>query len=354
MKVLILYNKLFHYRIDIFNELASYCDLEVLYTLDDRYVESEIRFSRRKLEYYKIGRFFFHKENIHLIASRFDVVVIYGDISWLSFMSLLFRKNKSYKTILWTIGVSASYEKKLDQNRRWDKIRNFIYDKADALIFYSDYPVEKYIKNKFNPQKLFVANNSVSVLELEINNLIKNSILFIGTLYKQKGVNDLLYYYKKAYQNGYNLPVLKIVGDGPEKNNLEEWVINNNLSKNVLFLGAIHDPHIKKGLFSTSIVCLSPKQAGLSVLESMGYGVPYVTMYDSISGGEIFNIKHEYNGILLRQISDIYKVLVDLCIDKNKFIKMGENAYAHYKLKASSGLMVDSIMKAVKYVHSNE
>ena len=43
-KVLVLYNKLFHYRIPIFNLLAEKYDLTVVYSIDSKFNPDEVRF----------------------------------------------------------------------------------------------------------------------------------------------------------------------------------------------------------------------------------------------------------------------------------------------------------------------
>ena len=61
---------------------------------------------------------------------------------------------------------------------------------------------------------MFVAPNTVSVLEEK--NEIKDSLLFIGTLYFQKGILILLNSYKKAWIENNDILPLNIIGSGPD------------------------------------------------------------------------------------------------------------------------------------------
>ena len=318
MKVLIIYNQLFHYRIPIFKILADNVDLTVAYSFGKDATES-LNFKVIKLPVYQLGRFVWHKDNITKICNDYDVVIAYGDIAWLKLSTLPFRKKRSYKVIFWSPGVSASYDKKFDAVTKWDTIRDFFYKKADALVFYTDYPIKKYMNRGFIKEKLFVANNTVDVY----NNISavkekKDSLLFIGTLYMQKGIQTLLENYQQAYLMNPEILPLNLVGGGNELENVKNWVTENKLNHKIFVLGPIFDVKKKSSYFEKAFACLSPMQAGLSVLESMGYGIPFITMHDSITGGERLNIKNGENGVLMNDISELKNIIIDISVNNEK------------------------------------
>ena len=107
-KVIILYNKLFHYRIPVWNILAQYCDLTVTYSEGKEIaIPDNVCFKVMYLKpYKKAKRFVIQRANIRKMAKKYDVVIAYGDIAWLKFSTLpWFNKTK---VIFWTIGVSAT------------------------------------------------------------------------------------------------------------------------------------------------------------------------------------------------------------------------------------------------------
>lgn len=348
-KVLIIYNQIFHYRIPIWNILAQSCDLTVAYSIGALPVDSCVQFKTMYLPCISIGkRVKLHKHNIRKLTKNYDVVIAYGDIAWLK-LSTLPWFNKT-KTIFWTIGVSASYDKDFDQDCKWDKIRCFFYNKADALVFYTDYPINKYIGMGVPKEKMFVAPNTVCVYnDSDIVAVEKQYILFIGTLYKQKGLDDLLESYN-CLKSLESLPPLKIIGTGPDLEYVKDYIQKNELSKHITLCGAIYDNQIKAEYFKNAIACISPKQAGLSVLESMGYGVPFITTKNAKTGGEIFNIHNGEDGVILEDIAELTSTIKDIAIHPLKYNVMGQKAREYYKNNRTPEHMANGLKSAICYV----
>ena len=316
-RVIILYNKLFHYRIPIWNILARYCDLTVTYSEGKEItIPANVCFKVKYLKTYaNVNRFVIQKDNIRKIAKEYDVVIAYGNIAWLKYSTLpWFNKTK---VIFWTIGVSASYDSGYDKRNTWDRIRTYFYKKANALIFYTSYPIDKYEKRGIPREKMFVAPNTVAVEPIK-EDIRKDSLLFIGTLYRQKGIQYLLNAYKVNRDNPNLLP-LNIIGEGPDSMYVANWIKENKLESIIKMHGAIYDNKDKAKFFKRAYACISPLQAGLSVLESMGYGVPFITVKDAITGGELFNIHNGIDGVTMDSIDELTDVLADICNNQQKY-----------------------------------
>lgn len=346
-KLLILYNNLFHYRVPIFNLLAEKCELTVAFSIGLNTNEA-VKFKVKKLSILKFNRIVIHKDNVYKLCQEFDVVIAYGDIAWLKLSTLPFYKNRNFKVIFWSPGVSASYDKKFDAVTRWDSVRDFFYRKADALVFYTDYPIEKYVNRGFDRKKLFVAPNTVAV-DGGIGET-KDSLLFIGTMYLQKGILTLLKIYKEAYNENNNILPLNIIGGGEDFEKVKNWIYENGLNNKIVMLGPIFNIDKKAYYFKRAFASLSPTQAGLGVLESMGYGVPFITMNDSITGGERLNIIDGENGILLSKIEELKEIILDISQDQNKYLKMGERALKYYNTGHKPIDMSNGLFKAINYV----
>ena len=347
-KVLILYNKVWPYRIPIFNLLSEKYDLTVSYWIDKDFKE-DVNFKVKNLPGRQVSRFFIHNDNLHDYCKDFDVVVGYGDIGWLSLMRLLFLRKRNYKIILWGIGVRASYNSNYGEKSYWDKVRYYLMKKTDAVLFYSENPIDIYLKEGFLREKLHVANNTVYVENID-SNQVKDSIVFIGTLYKQKRIYELLNSYLEAKKEIDKLPVLNIIGGGDEYDNIKSWLSKNKLENDIFLLGKIFDENKLSHYFNKSLACISPGQAGLSVLKSMGYGIPFITMKSAITGGEIFNIENDITGVLYEKDEDLKGIILDIVQNTPKYLEMGIKAKNYYNLHRRPENMAQGIIDAVEYV----
>jgi glycosyltransferase involved in cell wall biosynthesis len=348
-KVLIIQSVIPHYRVPVFNELAEKVDLTVLY--DKGSTPADAQFEIIKVDLLRIKHLpYVHKTNILKLANKFDVVISMLSGDFLT-TYILGNFKRMFKLILWGIGVSASYSARYDSMPKIaDKYSKFI-QKADAALFYSSYPVEKYKKSGINPEKLFVANNTVKVLPFEEVN--REIILFVGSLYKEKKVFELLENYKKAFEHCPNVPKLVIVGDGEDSEEVALWVNDNNLQNKVVLTGAIYDEKELSKYFSQAIVCISPDQAGLSVLKSFGYGVPFVTHKNAITGGERFNINHGENGLLIDSFDEIADIICDCANNKIRYLEMGRSAKDFYDNNRTVDDMVEGFVEAIDFVLKN-
>ena len=343
-KVLLIQGQIPEYRVPIFNKLAEKVDLTLLYSEGNLPVG--VNFKTIKIPTFKL-RYNIHKKNIYFLAQNYDVVICMMDFSYLYFRFLYLLPHK-YKLIYWGIGVSASYNERYDNNPAIVEKCSGIINKTDAAIFYSQYPTSKYAALGVPEDKLFVANNTVRVDELP--DLEKDSFLFVGSLYKQKKIEVLLEAYLEAYKKNRDIHKLVVIGGGDQYDAIDQWIRENGLEGKIVLTGAIFDEAILKEYFAKAFLCISPDQAGLSVLKSMGYGVPFVTHKDSITGGEIFNIKNRENGILLDSFDEIENILTDCTVNPGVYLDMGVEAKKHYDTYRTVDHMVSGFVDAVEYV----
>lgn len=348
LKIIILYNKIFHYRIPVWNELAKLCDLTVTYSEGDGSVPKgmSVDFKIVHLPARHLKGLVMQKANIRKLCRNYDAVIAYGNIAWLKY-SLLPWCNK-IPVIYHTIGVSASYGKGYDEHKEWDRIRNFFYSKADALAFYTDYPISKYEALGITREKMFVAPNTVAVAPIT-EKVKKDTLLVIGTLYREKGIQSLLDVYRQL-RPSCKLPLLNIIGKGPDYEAIKQWIVDNNMQDLIVLRGAIFDINEKAKYFAQALACISPKQAGLTVLESMGYGVPFVSTQNAITGGELFNVHNGVDGVVMESENELLEVVRDIANNPDKYIEMGEKARIFYDNNRTPKHMAQGFWDAIQYV----
>ena len=355
-KVIYLGHEIVHYRLPIFRIIANKYDL-VLSTSKKEQLPN-FKSEPFKVIYIPklvIGPFIIHQTNILRIIKNYDIVIGLQNLRCLDIILLSFLPFRKFKVVLWGIGVSASYTKHYDEDKSIDFLRFFFFKRADALIFYSSYPLSKYLKNGFNKNSLFVANNTVYVSsESSVSKFNSESIfLFVGSLYKEKGVFELLNAYKDALMIvGDSLFKLYIIGDGSEMSNIVSFVEEFAITENVIIKGGIYDEDILKSFYKKCILSISPNQAGLSVLNAMGHGVCFLTKKNAITGGELFNISNGKTGVLYSNQEELRDIIIDCYKSPLKYKKIGNNAKSFYKKHRMPMNMASDILKALEYVIS--
>ncbi|WP_222983938.1 glycosyltransferase family 4 protein [Flagellimonas meishanensis] len=348
-RVLFITYKLQNYRIPIFDLIgkSGNIDLTIAHSAEKSDYRGE-SFVETIVDYKKIGSFTYYDRKFQEFIGQFDVVVCMFYLFNLSFLKLALRRK--VKLIFWGIGVRASYDEKFDSPTFMNNIRYFLARRSDAMLFYSDYARNKYIKKGIPADKLFVMHNTVEVLPAD-SKAIKDKLLFIGSLYKQKKIFELLDSYKNAMGKFDGEPKsLHIIGKGAEFDRINEWIQNHQLQEHIILHGAIFEEHRLKELFSSALACISPGQAGLSVLKSFGYGVPFITHEDAITGGERLNIANNHNGILFREYIVLDDIILEIFKNPNKYVRMGENAKEFYDSQRTPEIMAKGFVEAVNYV----
>jgi len=286
-------------------------------------------------------------------GKRVDIVVHMQNIRILNLWFLTLNPFQKCKIVHWGIGTSSTQGLSLNKTL-YSKARSFISKYADAIILYSDFPISLF-PNKIK-NKIFIANNTVDNPNMiDFSSQEKTSFLFIGTLNKRKGLEDLIIAFSDLIKkNKINDIHLNIIGDGKEKDNLIELAKLHSIESRVNFLGQITSSKEKEVYFKKAIASISPKQAGLSVLESFSYGVPFLAYKDAISGGEHLNIKSGTNGYLLNDKEELTSTMKEILENTTLSKQLGKNAFNYYKEKRQMKHMVNTFDSAFKYVLKKE
>ena len=161
-------------------------------------------------------------------------------------------KNKNVKKIAWIHNdISQVFGKGLKSKlkRILDKK---IYSKYDKLIFVSKDNKEKFkeIYPNINVDKQVIYNyiDKEKVLrkaedgqDIEFDENVINFVT-VTRLVEQKAIDRLIKVHKKLIDNGYYHKIY-VIGDGPEREKLEDLVKVNNVNETFLLLGKKENPY---------------------------------------------------------------------------------------------------------------
>jgi glycosyltransferase involved in cell wall biosynthesis len=341
-RVLVLYNYHHHYRVPFFLELSKKVNLTVLHSgksmeLSDSGVKEIV------VPDIKFGPFHWQPKVIKEIKSNnYDFVIMLFDVAWIANILSFFFFRRKNKFILWGAWKTKS--------SLANKLRLIMMERSFSNVFYHYSAMNEFIDDGLPREKAFVANNTFDVGTRTKSYLheIKNKILFVGSLDKRKELDVLLKSFVEVIGEIPKEINLSIVGDGVEREGLIEIVESLNLADRDKLEGRINDPQKLVSYYNEAIVNISYGQAGLSVLQSFGYGVPFVTKSNAISGGEKLNIINGHNGFLCKDQSELKEIIVSLCNNMELARSLGEKAYNYYSDYCSIENMVQGFMDSIE------
>ena len=341
--ILILYNCITHYRIPVFNELGKEYKVTIIHSGKKIKNKNDL-FKEVIVPSYQLGPFIFQPNLLTENLNHYDVIIGLADIRWFNILLTMFLKKKSQKFIYWGAWLTS--------NNIANYIRLFLINHLiDCQILYCKKTRDQFLINGAKKEKLFVANNTIDVGSgyRSYESKIKNKIIFVGSLDPRKQLNQVINAFKNVIEYIPNGIDFVIIGEGFCKENLESQVKELGLTHRIFFKNNINDFENLKRYYKESIFAISYGQAGLSVLQAFGFGVPFITKKESISGGEKYNIKNGENGFLIENSKeDLQKKISSLCNDINYAKLLGEKAYNYYQKYCTIHNMAQGIKDAIQ------
>ncbi|HEY1936891.1 MAG TPA: glycosyltransferase family 4 protein [Candidatus Angelobacter sp.] len=227
--------------------------------------------------------------------SQPDVVISFMDFP--NIITLLATQGQSTPVII-TEHVHPDF---YDIGWPWETLRRRIYHRANALVCVSR-PVSNWFQKKISV-KGFVVPNPVDRVPLSLQAHESQSrsntgylIVGMGRLVAQKGFDLLIEAFAHVAARHSNWSV-KIMGDGPSRNELETQVQKLNLTGRVEFTGALADPFALLRVADLFVFPSRFEGFGNALCEAMACGLPAIS-FDCPSGpGDI--IRHEEDGLLV-------------------------------------------------------
>ena len=347
-KILIQQNKVFHYRKGLFNELSKFYDVTVIHS-GEKVKDQEDTFNEVISPTFNFLSFRFQKSLLKQIrTNNYDSVILLFNFYYISnFISLIRFKQVNF--ILWGPWINGS------------KIRDYFRLKLMKykykIVLYSRKHFFEFVSLGIDKEKMYVANNTINVnprnkcfLHEE-----KKSLLFVGSFDSRKQL-DVLVDVFNTIKNEIPADVnLTLIGNGDNFSLIQKMIKDYELNNRIFLKGKITDNSILAEEYNKAIISVSLGQAGLSVLQSFGFGVPFLTKKNAISGGETSNIVNDFNGVLCESdLSDLNEKLILICNNIDYALKLGENAYSYYDKYCTIENMANGFKDAIDNTRISE
>ncbi len=270
-------------------------------------------------------------KNIYLL-NNYDVIIIFN-YQLPSFMLPAF-KNQS--EIAWFHGDLYDLE---DKTKKWEKKKQSkVWNYANKIITISNKSYNS-LKDLFPEyiSKTKIIHNGIDISkineagkeEISLNNINEPLIVCVGRLDQNKNFSLAINAVSELHKQNIKCKLL-IVGEGEQKDLLENLAKELGVSDNIIFAGFQTNPY--KYISKSKILCVTSFSEGWPtvVMESMSLGIPFVTT--PVSGASEELCDNGNCGIVSTFDSkDFALSLKSLLTDEKLYARMSKNCIEHVK-----------------------
>lgn len=199
-------------------------------------------------------------------------------------------------------------------------------------------PVSKkladFYEDKINPStKVVYIPNFIENLPSEKSSLQNKQLISVGRLDKVKGFDDLIEIFS-LFQKSHSDWILHIVGEGSEKQNLQNKINELHLEEKVFLCGNKLSNELEKEYLNSSMYLMTSfsESFGLVLVEAASFGLPLIA-FDSAQGAKEI-IENDKNGFLIsnRNKEKFVEKINEIIEDPEKESTLSEYAIETAKL----------------------
>jgi glycosyltransferase involved in cell wall biosynthesis len=342
------------YRAPFFDRLASRCEGSVSVFAGEARAGEAIR-GAEDLELAE----HFHARNRHILGGPLyfcwqaglqewlsewqpDALIIEANPRYLSSQSAInWMQKRRGRLIGWGLGTGRGGGLTEVITSRW---RSRFLDSFDALIAYSREGQESFAQLNLQDTQLFHAANAAVDATAELARKGKRDlaqILFVGRLQKRKGMERLI---------GASLAIqdevaheLVIVGDGPERGNLEAIV--GAEGQRIQFMGGVFGTELES-LFREADLFVLPGTGGLAIQQAMSFGLPVIAGEGDGTQRDLLDASNGWQLLGTGQ-AELERVLIEALGDRKQLHKKGLASYAKVRDEFNLDAMTDVFVEAL-------
>jgi glycosyltransferase involved in cell wall biosynthesis len=227
---------------------------------------------------------------------------------------LFVRKLLNKHTILWGHAWSRG-----GRHAKSESLRSMMRRLASSIVTYTHQQAEEL--RQLHPDKSFIAApNSMYHRDQYFfaPDEIRNVVLYVGRLSSAKKPLLLLEAFDRLVQDGDSALELVLVGDGELMEAVRAKATSSHASSRIHILGHIDNYEELAAIYSHAAVSVSPGYAGLSLTQSLGFGVPMVISRDEPHAPEIEAVREGFNALTFRTDSpeDLARTIQEATYDR--------------------------------------
>lgn len=352
-KVLLVSNKVFHYRVANYNYFSSQFEKHgYRFLVRASELESQNPYA---IEFdFAVIPFGFNVYRAEIERLEPSVVIMFMHLKEPLFWPLLhWLKWKGIPVVYWNKGINLEV--------RNPRLRNlpfyYVHALSDAILLYSN-EERKFIWGA-NKGKVFVAENTINFnvfprdlpskeeIKRELGIPFRKVVLFVGRMRPVKKVEHLIEAFNGIEDENVGCV---IVGDRMGKH-LESMFMNPNIR----YLGEVHDQTnvlISKIFKMADVFCI-PGDVGLGLNQAFFWGLPVVTER-GLQPPEIHHLTEGKTGFIVPEndVAELRRKLLLLLHADDLRDRMGQDARNHILERASPEAMFNGFLACVEAVMS--
>ncbi|MBM77809.1 MAG: hypothetical protein CL846_04950 [Crocinitomicaceae bacterium] len=359
--------------LDICNELNTRKDIQVLLISmsDINEYEELTKKIPFKIINSKVFPKIFKKSIIEIddykkVIDDFKPNIVHSHLFWSELLSREYSKNEityvthchdnmvelnniSFSTMFNKLKLVRFFEKKWILNK-YSNCNNYFLtiSKHTQNYFENVLPNSLVSKSKLIPNAIRLQKFQIkSKRSYKLNNS-KLKLINIGSFWPKKNQQFLLQVVSKLKSKNIDVE-LKLLGDGPEKENIINQVKNLNLESSIKILGNVKN--VEEELFKSDLYVHSAlyEPFGLVLIEAMAAGLPIVTINGK---GNSDLITNNFNGFILNNptVNLFTEKILSIVNSKELYEKFSENASTFSK-KFSIENYTDQLIKWYNEIH---
>ena len=276
-----------------------------------------------------------------LNSKHFDAAICHFGWTSARAHSALAKTNIPYLTILHGLDLSDSqlFTKEGKATEYFKKLIESLVN-SDGIIVVGSHMKELLAKHvpEIPPEKYHCIPCGAPVDQFRTNRIADRTddeplrIVSVGRLFEGKGISDSIRAISIARKNGARIE-FSIVGEGAQRNELEQLVERLELQSAITFCGSLNPEQVRESLSKHHLFLQPSKKApngwvegfGVSITEAMAAGLPVIA---TRSGGIPDQVRHEADGVLVEEgdVSSIAKNIERLYRDESLRRSMAASA----------------------------
>ena len=286
-----------------------------------------------------------------------DILIVEANPRYRSTRRAINWMHKRDKPILgW--GLGAPEIKGKFKGWRYKERERFL-NTLDGLIAYSQRGAQEYRLMGIPEEKIFISPNATSPKptsnppqrSMKFEN--QPTVLFVGRLQERKRIDLLLSACEKL---PFHLqPKLWIIGEGPERQTLEE--LAEEIYPKTEFLGALFGSELDT-LFDAADLFVLPGTGGLAVQQAMAHALPVVVAtgdgtQDDLVRSEPYD-EDNRNGWIIpaNDVDALTNTLLEALEDPQSLRRMGDNSFRIVSEEINTQAMVSVFVHAINTIMS--